>query len=80
VITFPLLSNPLFNIYEQVIQIAGADPLRDEGFAYANRLIRAGVRTTVKVYPGLPHGFYFFTQLKEARQVVEEVTKFIKSL
>ena len=63
-----------------VIQIAGADPLRDEGFAYADRLVRAGVRTTVKVYPGLPHGFYFFTQLEEARQFIEEVTKFIKSL
>ena len=73
-------SRSLYLICRPVIQIAGADPLRDEGFAYADRLIRAGVRTTIKVYSGLPHGFYFFTQLAEARQVVEEVTKFIKSL
>jgi acetyl esterase/lipase len=70
--------HPLTSI--SVVQIAGADPLRDEGFAYADKLIRAGVRTTVKVYPGLPHGFYFFPQLKEAREYLQEVSNFIRSI
>ncbi|KAG9240254.1 lipase [Calycina marina] len=76
----PLLVEDLRGLPPALVQIAGADPLRDEGFAYADRLVRAGVRTTVKVYPGLPHGFYFFMQLKEAREYLEEVSKFIKSL
>jgi acetyl esterase/lipase len=63
-----------------VIQIAGADPLRDEAFAYADKLIGAGVRTTVKVYPGLPHGFYYLTQLEAARVYLQEVSDFIASL
>jgi acetyl esterase/lipase len=67
-------------IYISVVQIAGADPLRDEGLAYADKLIRAGVRTTVKVYPGLPHGFYFFAPLKAARQYLQEVSDFIRSV
>ncbi|OGE55132.1 hypothetical protein PENARI_c005G05075 [Penicillium arizonense] len=42
-----------------VIQVAGMDPLRDEGLAYAAELKNAGVPVEVAVHPGLPHGFVF---------------------
>ncbi|KAJ5227451.1 uncharacterized protein N7469_007457 [Penicillium citrinum] len=37
--------------------IAGNDPLRDEGFFYAQLLNENGVPTDVHVFPGVPHGF-----------------------
>lgn len=39
------------------IQVAGQDPLRDDGLIYEKALRAQGVRTLLEVYPGLPHGF-----------------------
>jgi acetyl esterase len=40
------------------VVIAGYDPLRDEGLAYAERLAAAGVATEVSRYDGQMHGFF----------------------
>lgn len=40
-----------------VVITAGLDPLRDQGRAYAAKLIEAGVRTTYLECPGTIHGF-----------------------
>jgi acetyl esterase len=39
------------------IVTAGFDPLRDEGEAYARKLVEAGVPTTLRRYDGFVHGF-----------------------
>ena len=39
------------------VMVAELDPLRDEGLAYARRLVEAGVSAEVHLYPGTFHGF-----------------------
>ncbi|PSN66539.1 hypothetical protein BS50DRAFT_635638 [Corynespora cassiicola Philippines] len=56
----PLLAKDFSGLPPTYIQIAGADPLRDDGFAYAEKLQKAGVPVKTSVYPGMPHGFMAF--------------------
>jgi acetyl esterase len=53
----PLLADDLSTVAPACVVVAGFDPLRDEGIAYARRLEEAGVPTTLRVYWGLVHGF-----------------------
>ena len=40
--------------------VAGLDPLRDEGLAFADALRRSGVPVRCREYPDMPHGFLLF--------------------
>jgi acetyl esterase len=58
----PLLARDFSNLPPAFVLTAGYDPLRDEGRAYADRLIDAGVKTTYVNYPGTIHGFFSLTR------------------
>jgi acetyl esterase len=61
------------NLPPAYVATAGFDPLRDEGRAYANRLIDAGVKTTYVNYPGTIHGFFSLTRfLKQGLKANDE--------
>ena len=53
----PLLASSLDGLAPAYVAVAGHDPLRDEGEAYAARLAEAGVPTTVRRHGGLVHPF-----------------------
>lgn len=53
----PLLATTLAGLPPALVQVAGYDPLHDEGVAYAERLMADGVTVSLVDYPGLAHGF-----------------------
>jgi acetyl esterase len=60
---------------------AVADPLRDEGDEYAERLKGAGVSVTYKHFPGQFHGFFTMGKLlKQANVAVTEIAIWLKAL
>lgn len=53
-----ILNAPCFeNLPKTIIVTAGCDPMRDEGEAYAAKLLQNGNEIVFKRYPGVPHPF-----------------------
>lgn len=75
----PLLAKDFSGLPPAYVQIAGADPLRDDGFAYVEKLQEAGVPVRVDVYPGMPHGFMQFP-LKTSQRSDEDLIKAVEWL
>ena len=53
----PLCAEDLSGLPPAYLAVAGFDPLRDEGLAYAERLREAGVAVECRLHRGLVHGF-----------------------
>lgn len=53
----PLQAQDLNGVAPAIVVVAGFDPLRDEGVAYAKRMQEAGVDVTLLEYEDMLHGF-----------------------
>lgn len=69
----PLAAEDLSGLPPAYVAVAGFDPLRDEGEAYARRLAEAGVEVTLRRHEGLVHPFANSTGVwRGARQALDE--------
>ena len=57
----PLYARSFAGLPPALLTVAGFDPLRDDGLAYAERLEHAGVPVRTLRFPTLGHGFIHMT-------------------
>jgi acetyl esterase len=62
----PLDAKDVTGVAPALVVTAGHDCLKDEGFAYAERLKAAGVEARHREYPTLPHDFYIMADVSPA--------------
>lgn len=68
----PLLADDLSGLPPALVLVAGYDPLRDEGVAYAQRLSEAGNKSTLMSFERQIHGFITMGRvINEANEAVE---------
>ncbi|MEM9176280.1 MAG: alpha/beta hydrolase [Myxococcota bacterium] len=74
----PLLGD-VTGVCPAAVVVVGFDPLRDEGLAYAEKLEKAGVPTSVRCFENLIHPFMNFSgRVPAARAGFEEVARLVK--
>ena len=65
----PLLAEDLSGLPPAYVAVAGFDPLRDEGEAYAHKLEAAGVPVTLRRHEGVVHPFVNSTGVWEGARI-----------
>jgi acetyl esterase len=76
----PLRAASLAGLPAALVVVAECDPLCDEGVAFAKALEAAGVPTTLRVYPGMIHGFIKrYNEFDDARTATREIGMWLKS-
>jgi len=70
----PLRWPDLSGLPATALVVAGADPLRDEGNAYAGRLRAAGVAVLHDLVEGVPHGFVAVPGIGSGREALRRST------
>jgi acetyl esterase len=77
----PARASTLIGLPPAYVLTAGADPLRDEGNAYAQRLQEAGVAVTHKTFPGQFHGFFTMGKLlQQANVAASDIGTWLQAL
>jgi acetyl esterase len=72
----PLLAEDLTGLPPALVVVAGYDPLRDEGLAYASRLSAAGVATIVDRVDSGVHLCLQMPTTAIGRELVERIARF----
>ncbi|UKD55217.1 alpha/beta hydrolase [Amycolatopsis sp. FU40] len=76
----PLFAEDLTGLPPALVTVAGFDPLRDDGLAFAAKLTESGVPTQLVREPGLVHGYLSYTALSAtSRDAVRRVASAITS-
>lgn len=77
----PILAQSLANLPQALLLTASHDPLSDEGAAYHDRLLRAGVRSSHLRFDGTIHGFLSFAGiLSSGREGLQKIIGWLRAL
>jgi acetyl esterase len=72
----PILFKNLSNLPDSLIVVAGCDPLKDEGIAYGEELIKAGNKSETIVFDGQIHGFLTMgARIKDTDKLINLLSK-----
>ena len=71
----PLRADDLSGLPPAYVQTADLDPLRDEGIAYGQRMLQAGVSVEIHTFPGTFHGSGMAAHADVSRRAVQELTE-----
>jgi acetyl esterase len=76
----PLITPDLSGLAPALVIVAGFDPLRDEGIAYAKRLQDAGNPVDLLAFDGMVHGFFSLSGYIDAGKVaIGQVAKSLRT-
>lgn len=75
----PLLGD-LSGLPRHLMYIAGQDPVRDEGIAYAAKLKKSGTEVVMHVYQGVPHIFNEWWEIEMTKKFWQDVRADFASL
>ena len=76
----PLRAENLKGLPPTFLMTAGYDPLRDEGKAYAQKLLEAGVDVEYRNYDSLIHGFISMSGVvREARRAFSDAVAALRA-
>jgi acetyl esterase len=76
----PLITPDLSGLAPALVIVAGFDPLRDEGIAYADRLKEAGNPVDLLAFDGMVHGFFSLSGYVDAGRIaIGEVVKSLRT-
>ena len=74
----PILYKDLGDLPNTLIAVAGCDPLKDEGIAYVEALIKAGNNVEIKIFEGQIHGFLTMgARISDTNKLIKLVSKSI---
>jgi acetyl esterase/lipase len=68
----PALADSVVGVASTSLWIAEHDPLRDEAYEYAGRLLAAGVPLGLQQYPGTFHGFDSYRMTKIGKRALDD--------
>ncbi len=75
----PLRAPDWHGLCDTFVRTGELDPLRDEGEAYAARLVAGGNKVTVKRYLGCPHTFMYVDSMKPKQEYDRDAVAALKA-